>query len=108
MRPVICVSYYSDGQKLIIANILDRSDTPEIGSSSDRNVVLFETIALYLRIGESGLRVTLGVMDKVAVYVILETSILDKFIQYIHPPERKIVLHCSQLVFFLMVHDSES
>lgn len=84
------------------------SNMSEIQSASDTRLVVSGTVTLHLCIGESHTWVLFCVLDKPVVPVLLRTTFMEKFMKYIHPVERKIMLHLSPPVPNLMVDEANS
>lgn len=89
MRPVNRVHDAGPGSYLIkvkplyqiLLGSIHRSDMPEIRRASNTKLVVSRTITLQLRMGESCTRVTIGVVDKLAVSVLLRTTSIDGFVK---------------------------
>lgn len=99
MRPIFCALDTGGGLNLIRANVsyaswqdlIHQHDIREIQSAFDTKLVLSATITLHLWIGEFSTRVAFGVVDKQASPVLLRKTFIDRFMNSIHPAERKIV-----------------
>lgn len=114
-RPTVYVLGTDDGPSLIRADVLSQSwldnigqtDKPEIRSATDRILVAFGNTTHHLCIGESRYQATFGMVDKLALPVLLQTTFIDKFTKTIHPAEREIVPHQSPPVPILVVHKTK-
>lgn len=80
----------------------------EIRSASDTKLKVSEIITLNICMDESQTRVTFGVVNKLAVPVLLVTKLIDRAIKSIHTAERKIVPHHSSPISVSMVRDAQS
>lgn len=81
---------------------------PELRNASDTKPVVSGTITVYLSMKEPNTRVTIVVVDKLAILVLLETIFIDRFIMSIHPTERKIIPHHSPPIPSLLIHETKS
>lgn len=57
---------------------------------------------------ESRTRVNFGLVNEMVVPILLGTTYIDRFMNLIHPTERRIVLHHSPLILILMVCKAKS
>lgn len=81
---------------------------PEIQDACDRKLVVSGTITLHPRIADSPTRVAFGVVDELAVPVLLGTAFIDRFVNSIQPTERKIIPSHTPPIFILLIHDARS
>lgn len=80
----------------------------EIQRAPDGKLAGTGTMTLHLAMGQSRTRVTFGVIDRLAVHLLLVTTFVDKYISSIHPAKRNIFPHHIPLVPILMVYETKS
>lgn len=98
MSPIGCVFENGTGPNLIGLVVLDQGslhithqrDMPKDRSASGTKLVVHGTNALHPRLVQSHTRVTLGVVNTLAVPVLMETTCIIKFVKLIHLVEGKI------------------
>lgn len=116
MRPIVCVIDTGAGPSLVEKDVLDckwldsirHSEMPEIRSASDRKLVRSGTITLHLRLAESHTRMIFGVVDRLAVSELLDTTSADKIVKSIQQAERKIFSYHTRPMRILMVQNARS
>lgn len=116
MRPDICVFNAGSCTNLVQTDVLDctwldsfrQSDLLEIQRSSGSKPTVSETGILLPRIGESSLRVTFVIVDKLAISVLLGTIFLEKVMTSIHPAKMTTVIHDNPLAPVIVVHEASS
>lgn len=79
-------------------------DNPRLRSVTNEKVEIVGTIVLYVRIGESLVRVMFGIVRNLAVPALLGTSLIDKFNKGIIPTKPNIILFSSLPVLILLIH----
>lgn len=60
----------------------------EVQSVSDTRLVVSGTIIIHIRVGESRTQLMYGLVDKLAVLVVLVMNFIDRFIMSIEPAEK--------------------
>lgn len=96
--PVVCVLDTGTGPNLTRTDVLDpgwvqnihQRDVPEIRSASDTRLSVLGTITLHLRMGESRTCVMVGVVEKLAVPMLLRKTIIDRFIKQVNRTKGKL------------------
>ena len=95
-------------------NLVNRNDLPrewmkkirlirnvKLTSASRNAMNLVGVLPLFIRMGDLKVRVWFGVVENLAVPVLLGTSYIDRFVQGIFPQERKVVPNDSRPVAIL-------
>lgn len=98
----------ADNQDQSLMENVRQHDMLKIRSASDRKLAESGTIIVYLCMCELCIAVTFGVVDKLAVKVLLRTSFTDRPTKSHQPTKMKLVRHHSPLASFLIVHEVEA
>lgn len=81
---------------------------PKIRRTYDTKLTVPGILTLHSRIGKSRTLVILAVSEKLAVHVLLETTVTDRYVKPVHPVERKIVPYRSRLLPIIMIPKDRS
>lgn len=113
MHPVNSTFDTAAGPKLVREGLLEAewlkavqaNNRPPLRNVINQKISVVETIHLLVRMGDSRVRVRLGVVRNLAVPVLLETSFIDMFVKGIFSPERRVVPYNSKEVLVLVIND---
>lgn len=112
MRLIVCVFDTVTNPNLKRADFLEASwldsihqlNMPEMCSAFDTKLFLSGTITLHLMICESRTLVTFGVVDKLALPVLLGMTFIDRYIRSVYPAEKRTVSYHYPSVPIVIVH----
>lgn len=102
------------GLNLVWTDVLDLNwmesirppNIPDIQRASDAKLTVSWNMAFHFTNGESCIRVTIVVVDILAISVLSETTVIDRHMKSVDPSERKIVLYYSSSVLILTEHEA--